>query len=130
VIDTYRVRRRCLVADRWREYGELVPEAHTWRLVESEVATGSIERTRVSGQEFSDAIERFCPELADELHALFGVEPAITDGPDLRPAEYPSDDELVAVAAGDDADRPRRGRVRTTPPRGPVLTKPPEALEG
>lgn len=118
MIESYRVKRRCLIADKWREYGEPVPEAHTWRIVESEVSAGTIERAQLGEQDFAEAVETYCPELAGEIYGLLGLS---TYDPDA------GDDGNDDADAGDAAAEPAKAKRAR---KAPVLVKPPEALEG
>lgn len=75
-VNTYRARRRVKIApDRWREPGELVPEAHTWYRVDSMLHTGMLSADPdVPEAEFRAAVQRYAPELAERIYSLSGVD--------------------------------------------------------
>ena len=134
MIDTFKVRRRCLIADQWREYGELVPEGHTWRIIESEVASGALERVQVSEADFEAAVQQYCPELAEEIYAREGLEPYVpgdedtgTSGDEDPPGNGPGGDGPPGHDKPDKPDKPGKPRAAR---KAPVLTRPPESLEG
>jgi len=91
MVDTYRARRRVKIgADLWRDPPELVPEAHTWYRRDSIEHTGMIEAAKdVDEQEFRDAVERYCPELADTIYSLTGLNGTDLVGPHKTPRGAP-----------------------------------------
>lgn len=101
MIKTYRARRRLkMLPDVWREPDELVPEAHTWFRVDSWLHTGYMTEAEVTEDEFLAAIERFCPELLQQLSELVGLDGSVLTGPRQMPKK---------VA------QPRVQRVKKTP---------------
>ena len=116
MIRSYVAVRRLRIGDGWREGGEPVPEAVTWNLVESLVRAGEIREVDINAQEFSVAVQEFCPDEADAIYTALGVEP-YDPGPVI--GEPKSGNKTSA------APRPRRGR----PNKAPILVEPPEPLE-
>lgn len=115
---TYRAVRRLLIGTEWREGGDLVPEAATWRLVESLVRAGEIEEVEVNSQELTAAIQQFCPDDAAEIYTALGVEP-YTPEPEPEP-------EPEAAEVAPPKPKPRRSRKE----KAPILVEPPEPVEG
>lgn len=85
-IKTYRSVRRPLIGTAHREHGELVPEAHTWPLIDSLVHSGVLAEAEVEEEEFRAAVERHCPELAERVLAAVGLPVA---EPEPEPARKP-----------------------------------------
>jgi len=87
MVNTYRARRRIKVApDRWREPGELLPEAHLIFRMESLLHTGQIvEAKDVPDEEFRAAVQRFCPEQAEQIFDRVGLTGASLRGPRSTP---------------------------------------------
>lgn len=78
LVHTYRARRRPeITPGNYREPGELVPEAHTWRLVLSLLHTGMLTEADVPVDEFRTAVDTFCPELAERIYFLTGLEDGV-----------------------------------------------------
>ena len=78
LLDSYRARRRLeITAGNWREPEELVPEAHTWFMLDSWLHTGNIVETKISEQDLRAAIAQYCPELKPRLLELTGLDPDV-----------------------------------------------------
>jgi hypothetical protein len=75
VIDTYKIRRPCLIGTATRDINELVPEAHLWRLVEGMVRGGRLVPVQVTEAEFAAAVDKYCPDVAAALYEKLGREP-------------------------------------------------------
>jgi hypothetical protein len=75
VIDTYKIRRPCLIGTRTRDINELVPEAHLWRLVEGMVRGGRLSPAQVTEAEFAAAVDKYCPDVAAAIYDKLGLEP-------------------------------------------------------
>lgn len=73
MIDTYVSRRRLEIGDSWREPDEPVPEAHTWRLVETLIRGGQLTKTQLSEADFRAAVQKYCPQDADAIYAVLGL---------------------------------------------------------
>lgn len=66
--ETYRVRWGSLyIGTEYRYAGELVPEIETWFAPDSFIGSGQCESVEVSDGEFREAVNRYCPELAEQL---------------------------------------------------------------
>jgi hypothetical protein len=109
MIDTYLARRPCTIGRETRDPGLPVPEAHLWRLTDGLVTNGVLEPTQLSEADFEKAVEEYCPDDADAIYDLLGLE--AHEGDD--------DDE---AKAGDAPKTTRRRRAKR------VLTKPPEPM--
>lgn len=84
-VSTYAARRRqFLPPGVWREPGELVPEFHLVRRVDSSLHTGYIVQVDVSRDELTEAIERYCPEQSD---AIWRQIDSTRQGPHATPAD-------------------------------------------
>lgn len=126
---TYRAVRRLRIGDGWREPGELVPEAATWRLVESLVRAGEMEEVEVTAQELSVAITQHAPGESEQIYTALGVTP-YDPGPPTprRQPEAPGEAEVTQEPREVDPGpppRPRRGRKE----KAPILVEPPAPLE-
>lgn len=75
MIDTYKIRRPSLIGHHIRGIGELVPEAHLWRLVDTLVRYGRLLKVSVTEAEFMAAVDKFCPDEADVVYDAVGLEP-------------------------------------------------------
>lgn len=73
MIKTYRARRPQTIGASDRNPGELVPEAHTWFRVDSHVHTGYLTEEFISEEEFVVAVQKYCPELTEQLSDITGV---------------------------------------------------------
>lgn len=73
-IESFRARKPMRIGLEQRQPGQLVPEAHTFNLVESLIHGGFLVRQNVQEDEFRGAVEKFCPEMAIELSSITGVE--------------------------------------------------------
>lgn len=110
-VDTYAVRMRMMMSPGvWREYGELVPEAHLWYRMESWLHAGKLMAVTVPVEEFKAAVAKYCPEKADALIDAAGIPD------DVVPMGYMKTPVLKAP-------RP------TEPPPAPKLVKAPEPAE-
>lgn len=91
VVDTYRViRRQDMGGGRWRENGELLPEAHLFFAAGHWVHTGSIEEVKVSEADFREAVQEFCPDRAPYVYEAVGLaEGVISEGPHRTPRSAP-----------------------------------------
>ncbi len=79
MIDTYAARFRLMMAPGvFREFGQLVPEAHAWRVKESWLHAGKLSEATVTEADFRAALAEYCPEQADALLVLAGVGKDIT----------------------------------------------------
>lgn len=120
MVDTYRARYRLdLGGGRWREPGELVPEAHTWFLVEAYLHTGRIVEAQVSEAELRAAIAKFCPELEDRIieHAGIPAEDVVLEGPHRTPRQRrpkPAEVKLTPLKAEPASKLPARAAVKPT----------------
>lgn len=87
MVNTYAARFRLMMAPGvYREHGELVPEAHLWRVKESWVHAGKLADTTVPEAEFKAAVKQYCPEQADAVLFAAGVGEGVTlMGPNLTP---------------------------------------------
>lgn len=115
---SYEARRRLLIGTTYREPGEPVPEAHTWRLVESLVRAGEMVEVDTTLKDLSAAVQKYCPEQADAIYAQLGVtayDPPVSEAP---VTQEPSEAEP--------APAPRARRAR----KEPILVELPEPLEG
>jgi hypothetical protein len=114
MVSTYRAGRRIrLEPDRWREPGELVPEAHTWFRLDSYLHTGWLVAVDVEETDLRAAVARFCPDLAATVLTNTGLDGARLHGPSQTPrhrrTRTPADTTGPTVGAGTDA---RRARAR------------------
>lgn len=64
---TYRCRRPIDIGLSKRMPGELVPEAETWYLVDHQIHVGNLVEAIVEWDEYTEAVQKFCPELAERL---------------------------------------------------------------
>jgi hypothetical protein len=98
-VNTYRAQRYLKINGERRAPGELVPEAHTWFRVGNSEHTGFIKNEQVSESEFDEAVQKYCPDLADRLEGLAkGKQMAEKDeGP--RGFTFDEDGAVVDVAA-------------------------------
>lgn len=87
MVDTYRARRRLKVTpEHWREPGELLPEAHLIFRLDSLLHTGMITEAKgIEDQEFQEAVQRYCPEQAEQIFDLVGLTGAGLTGPRNTP---------------------------------------------
>jgi len=101
MVDTYRARRRVKMApDTWRDPPALVPEAHTWYRRESIEHTGVIEAAKdVDEAEFRAAVEQYCPELADRIYELTGMDGTPLTGSHKTPRPKPAGVQPVKSTA-------------------------------
>ena len=101
-VSTYAARRRLEITPGvFREPDELLPEAHTYRIIDSWVHTGYIQKTEVSEAEFRAAVKKFCPDQASRVLELAGVSDAVLEGPHLTP-------RVLTVTKDDDAEPPAK----------------------
>lgn len=111
-VATYRARRRIrLTPDRWREPGELVPEAHLWFRVDSWAHTGWLEEFEADEADLEAAIKQFLKgEDADRVRSLTGLDGTpVTGRGGPRPGYTPArktGDEIKAKAT------PRRSTTK------------------
>ena len=88
MIATYAARRRIKIdPKRWREPGELVPEAHTWFRVDSYLHTGWLSQVRVEQAELRAAVETFCPTLGAQIYQLTGLDGTALTGAHRSPIQ-------------------------------------------
>lgn len=73
-IKSYRVRRRLKFGEEYREWGELAPELHLYRRVESLVHAGHVDLEDMDLDEFRAGVESYCPDQALVLQTLLGVD--------------------------------------------------------
>jgi len=98
-VNTYRAQRYLTINGEKRAPGELVPEAHTWLRVGNIEHTGYIKNEQVSEKDFDEAVQKYCPDLADRLEGLAkGKKMAKKDDND-RGFRYDEDGNVVDVAA-------------------------------
>jgi hypothetical protein len=92
MVDTYRARRLVKLApDVWRYPPDLVPEAHTWYRRESIEHSGLIEEAKdVDEAEFRAAVEQYCPDLAETIYSLTGLDGTELVGPHKTPRAAPA----------------------------------------
>jgi len=67
VHSTYQARRPMKIGTEFRQPGELVPEAETWPRAQHLIHSGRMVAVVITDEEFADAVEKFCPDLADVL---------------------------------------------------------------
>lgn len=72
-VHTYRAGKRLNLGDRYREYGELVPEAHDWFRVMDYCHVGHLREVDVTDEEFLGAVQRFDPAREDHYRQLVGL---------------------------------------------------------
>lgn len=75
MIWTYEARRPLQIGNGWRQIGEPVPEAHTWRLTIGLITGGKLVEVESSEEDFTIAVTEHCPDLADEIYQQVGIEP-------------------------------------------------------
>lgn len=86
MVATYKARYRLNMGTGFREFGQLVPEAHTWFRRESYLHTGRLAETTVPKEEFLAAVDEFCPELKERLIPIVGLDPdVVLNGPHRTP---------------------------------------------
>lgn len=74
VVDTFRVVRRQDMGGSFREHGELLPEAHLYFAAAHWVHTGGVEEAKdVPEAEFRAAVEKYCPDKAEEIYERVGL---------------------------------------------------------
>lgn len=74
-IKSYRVRRRLKFGEEYREWGELAPELHLYRRVDSHVHAGNVDFEEMDLEEFHAGVATYCPELAEQIYAALKLEP-------------------------------------------------------
>lgn len=72
-VKTYRARRPQTMGNEIRQPGELVPEACTWFRVDSHVHTGYLTEVDIPESEFIEAVQQYCPEMAEQISGITGV---------------------------------------------------------
>lgn len=74
MVSTYRAGRILDIGEGKRQPGELVPEAVTWFRLENLVNLGYLQSTEVSVETFAEAVQKYCPELTDQIGNLVHVD--------------------------------------------------------
>ena len=67
MVRTYEAGRILTIGDSYRQPGELVPEAVTWFRLMNIVHMGYLKSVEVSIADFNAAVQKYCPELAEEI---------------------------------------------------------------
>lgn len=98
-VNTYRAQRILTINGEKRAPGELVPEAHTWLRVGNIEHTGYIKNEQVSEKDFDEAVQKYCPDLADRLEGLAKGKKMAKQDDDNRGFRYDEDGGVVDVAA-------------------------------
>lgn len=80
IVKTYRAGRILRIGTADRQPGELVPEAHTWHLVDSLLHAGHLHEAFVDAEEFAAAAVVHAPELLADIERHSGV-PLTADKP-------------------------------------------------
>ncbi len=121
MIQTYRASRELKMGAGYRYPGDLVPEAATWFRVESFVHTGYLREVDVTEKAYVDAVQSYCPDMAEELAPLAQIsltkltgeeEPDMTDSDATR--TYLGSDAIEDEAAKRRFERDRE--AYDTPP--------------
>lgn len=73
-VRTYEAGRILDIGEGKRQPGELVPEASTWFRLQNLVHTGYLISVEVSAETYREAVQKYCPELAEELSRLVHVD--------------------------------------------------------
>lgn len=73
MVKTYQAKRRLRIGETFREPGNLVPEAHTWRLIDSLLHSGHLREVEVDESAFRAAVAEACPELEADVLRAAGV---------------------------------------------------------
>lgn len=72
-IQTYRAKRPLKMGLTTRNPGELVPEASTWLRVDNSVHSGFLAEVYIPEEEFAEAVNKYCPELAEKLESIHNL---------------------------------------------------------
>ena len=96
-IKSYRVRRRLKFGEEHREWGELAPELHLYRRVDSLVHAGHVDYEDMDLEEFRAGVESYCPDQALRLQELLKVDlGAVEPEPTEQTPQFPRS-ELEAM---------------------------------
>lgn len=100
-IKSYRIRQRLKFGESYRGWGELAPELHLYRRVDSLVHSGQVTYEEMDLEEFRTGVGTYCPELRDQLEAALGVSIPLTVGEAL---EDPTDDRVAYPATREELE--------------------------
>lgn len=66
-VRTFEAGRILKIGEGYRHPGELVPEACTWFRLQDLIHTGYLISVEVSEKTFKNAVQKYCPDLAEEI---------------------------------------------------------------
>lgn len=73
LVKTYLAKRALDIGEAKRGYDELVPEAVTWFRVMNMVNCGFLKEVEIPEDDYIKAVQKFCPDLAEELAPLVDI---------------------------------------------------------
>jgi hypothetical protein len=102
---SYRAQHRLDMGSRWREIGQLCPEAVLLFRMEAYLHSGWIVEAQLSEAELRDAIAQYCPEQEAAVLARYDLQPAEPAPPEPDPPPKPPARKAPAKKAAPPAKR-------------------------